>query len=195
MLPAENKENEEDKRESSPFLQDESSRPSSRGSQDGEQTISKPQEGSQQPSTPKFPKKVMIELTRIDQAGKIKSSSDDENSSCRRIKSPRKSSSDSCSSADTEIYEKNDDSGGFQSASEKGESKPNIKKLNTEGDDPIARRASRRTFYLTKWELEGLQKLVEWLEELPSSKKGIPRDMMNADEVLADIKVDIIVYM
>ncbi|KAK3085173.1 hypothetical protein FSP39_025494 [Pinctada imbricata] len=187
VLPAENKENVDDKRESSPFLQDESSRPSSRGSQDEDQTVVKTPDGIQQPSTPKFPKKVMIELTRIDQAGRIKSSSDDENSSFRRIKSPRKSSSDSCSSADTEIYEKNEDFGNSQSASERGDSKP-VKKLKMEADDPMARRASQRTFYLTKWELEGLRKLVDWLEELPLSKKGVPRDMMNADEVLTDIK-------
>ena len=142
----------------------------------------------------------MIELTRIDQSSKVKSASDDENSNSQRIRSPRKSSSDSCSSADTEIYEKGEEStstGGV--ASEKGDNKPNGKKVKNEDvskeDNSWSRRISKRenkTYYLTRWELDGLEKLIQWIEDLPVNKKGIPRDMIDAEQVLLDMKVRMI---
>lgn len=42
---------------------------------------------------------------------------------------------------------------------------------------------------LTKYEREGLQAIVKWLESLPANKKGIPKDIHDPDLLLRDTRV------
>ncbi|XP_062590943.1 lysine-specific demethylase 2A-like isoform X1 [Saccostrea cucullata] len=189
-MPPEDKENE-DKREFSPFLQDECS-------QDGDNSVQ-----SQRPATPKLSKSVTIELTRIDQSSpKHRSVSDEENVTPQCVRSPRKSSSDSCSSADTEIYDKSEDFLGSCANSEFQEKQMGAKQTVQKGKiktsdsgykmvhSPSLRPSKRenKTYYLTKWELNGLSQLIQWIEELPSAKKGYPKDVLDPEMLLNDAK-------
>lgn len=50
-------------------------------------------------------------------------------------------------------------------------------------------RKSLKQIHLTEYELTGLEKLIEYLEELPDNKKSVPKDMKDPQKVLADMKV------
>ena len=41
---------------------------------------------------------------------------------------------------------------------------------------------------LTKWEQEGLQKLIDYVVGLPPTKKGVPKDIPNPEKLLEDAK-------
>lgn len=43
--------------------------------------------------------------------------------------------------------------------------------------------------YLTKCELHGLAKLIQWIEEHPTAKKGYPKDILDPETLLNDAKV------
>ena len=50
--------------------------------------------------------------------------------------------------------------------------------------------ASKKTWtHLTKYELEGLAVIIQWLEELPPNKKRVPADIPDPDGLLRDAKV------
>jgi hypothetical protein len=42
---------------------------------------------------------------------------------------------------------------------------------------------------LTKYEIEGLRAVVKWLKSLPTTKKGVPKDIPNPDQLLKDAQV------
>ena len=189
-LPPEDKENE-DRRELSPFLHDDCS-------QDTDNSVL-----TQRSATPKLSKSVTIELTRIDQSPSIhRSISDEEVVAPQRIRSPHKSSSDSCSSADTEIYDKSEDIFGPLSSSESQEKKMDTcqavckKSKSSESAYKMAPSPSLRVnkresklCYLTEWERNGLSQLIEWIEEHPTAKKGYPKDILDPETLLNDAKV------
>ncbi|XP_046544000.1 lysine-specific demethylase 2A-like isoform X2 [Haliotis rubra] len=108
----------------------------------------------------KLSKSVTIPLTRIDDSGIKKSQSDDE--SLRNSRSVRKLSTDS-------VHSEN----GF---AENGD-------MDKRSGD-----SGRRWVHLTKFELEGLAKLVEKVENLPLNKRRVPKDLLDPDAVLRDIK-------
>ncbi|XP_063396735.1 lysine-specific demethylase 2A-like isoform X2 [Mytilus trossulus] len=190
-LPSENQEDEKTD------CQDDS-RPSSRCSQENGQMESK---NSPEIGTSNISKSIKIELTRIDhQSVKKSPSADDEKSAIKLKQSPRKSTSDSCSSADTEIYERPDDIAGhhgdidFSNVSKEITSKASKLKMNEDsnsssGSIEIRRtKRERKNVHLTKWEIKGLKKMIEWLEDLPPSKKGIPKDLIDPEGVLREAK-------
>lgn len=109
----------------------------------------------------KLSKSITIPLTRIDDSGIKKSQSDDE--SLRNSRSVRKLSTDS-------VHSEN----GF---AENGD----MDKRNSDG--------GRRWIHLTKYELDGLAKLVEKVENLPLNKRGVPKDLLDPDAVIRDVRV------
>lgn len=53
-------------------------------------------------------------------------------------------------------------------------------------------RTSRRkveTVYLSRFELEGLDAVVKWLEGLPVGKRNVPKDIPEPDVLLRDVQV------
>lgn len=48
---------------------------------------------------------------------------------------------------------------------------------------------NKKHVHLTKYELQGLIDVVAWIENLPPSKKGIPKDLIDPEVVLKEIKV------
>jgi len=46
-----------------------------------------------------------------------------------------------------------------------------------------------RTVYLSRFELEGLKAVVDWLEGLPVGKRSVPKDLPDPDVLLKDVKV------
>lgn len=145
-------------------------------------------------------KSIKIELTRIDQTIKKSPSTDDEKTSSKQKGSPRKSSSDSCSSADTEIYERPDEIAGhhiefdFSSVKELTRKASKLKMnddSNSSGSIDMVRRPKReyKNVHLTKWEIKGLKKLIEWLEDLAPTKRGVPKDIIDPEALLRDAKV------
>ncbi|VDI78385.1 F-box and leucine-rich repeat protein 10/11 [Mytilus galloprovincialis] len=132
------------------------------------------------------------------QSVKKSPSADDEKSATKLKQSPRKSTSDSCSSADTEIYERPDDIAGhhgdidFSNVSKEITSKASKLKMNEDSNSSAGSIEIRRTkrerknVHLTKWEIKGLKKMIEWLEDLPPSKKGIPKDLIDPEGVLRE---------
>ncbi|ESO95380.1 hypothetical protein LOTGIDRAFT_52553, partial [Lottia gigantea] len=46
----------------------------------------------------------------------------------------------------------------------------------------------KKKLYLTKFEQDGLAKLVQWVENVPVQKRVIPKELLNPESVIADIK-------
>ncbi|KAK3599372.1 hypothetical protein CHS0354_036378 [Potamilus streckersoni] len=153
------------------------------------------------PSTPKLSKTVSIELRRIDESSVRRSSSDDNDSvASGQPKSPsaalkfrsRKSSSDSvCSNTDVKssaLTELSDLAGRLDVNSEEEstliKSEGDVKQ-SVSLDKPVKK---KKYIHLTKYEILGLTRLAEWLESLPSSKKGIPKDLLDPEAVMVQIK-------
>lgn len=127
----------------------------------------------------KLNKRLSVSLTRIDDTSpRRKSSSDDDSVASGPTRSPgqastqrrtgRKSSSESSNSLDLKAVEKTET--------------PKV---------PYKSPVKRKTKYvhLTKYELEGLIEVVAWVESLPASKKGIPKDLIDPDTVINEVKV------
>lgn len=53
-------------------------------------------------------------------------------------------------------------------------------------------RKNKKHVHLTKYELEGLIEVVSWIDSLPSNRKGIPKDLIDPEAVLKEIKVSIL---
>ena len=141
-------------------------------------------------TTAKLCKRVSVELTRIDQNSQRQK--EDTDSSSSRWQTLRKMSSDSCSSADTEIYERSEDTESSQEPDEKLEKEKNFEKFQSNTKKTLSNgdiKTELKTHYLSKWELQGLHRMINWLESLPVSKKGVPRDMLDPEAVLNDMKV------
>ena len=131
----------------------------------------------------KLNKRLSVSLTRIDDTSPgRKSTSDDDSTASGPTRSPgqastllprtgRKSSSESANSLDLKSVDKPE--------------KPEIMKV------PYKSPVKKRTKYvhLTKYELEGLIEVLGWVESLPPSKKGIPKDLIDPDAVLREVKV------
>ncbi|KAL4224329.1 Lysine-specific demethylase 2A [Mactra antiquata] len=126
----------------------------------------------------KLSKRLSVSLTRIDDTSpRRKSSSDDDSVASGPTRSPgqastqrrtgRKSSSESSNSLDLKSVDKNE-----------------AHKV------PYKSPVKRKTKYvhLTKYELEGLIEVVAWVESLPVSKKGIPKDLIDPDTVVSEVK-------
>ena len=145
--------------------------------------------------TPKLPKRVAVTLTRIDnayaQSPRIHSSSDDDSTTSGPPRSPlgvsdghrlfRKSSTESSNS----LTDSNTDLKQNKTLSEK-KTLPmdKVKKKNNNSvKGPV------RKVYLTKYEKIGLTKLVQWIDDLPPNKKGVPKDLLDHEAVLREIKV------
>ncbi|XP_069134817.1 lysine-specific demethylase 2B-like isoform X1 [Argopecten irradians] len=184
------------------FSNDDDSRPPSRCSQENGFVDIKPIDLKDviTPGTPKMAKSVTIELTRIDQSPMKRSQSDDEDFTSRR-RSPRKSSSDSCSSADTEIYERPEDmvvdnlTDGETEKDKKvekpafsGISKMEVASADVSESSGMSGSKPHKWVHLTKWELKGLHALIEWLEGLAPSKKGVPKELLEPDVLLEEAK-------
>ncbi|XP_033747428.1 lysine-specific demethylase 2A-like [Pecten maximus] len=199
--PAEEKESDDITMET--FSNDDDSRPPSRCSQENGCVDIKPLDFKEvmAPGTPKMVKSVTIELTRIDQSPIKRSQSDDECGTPGRRRSPRKSSSDSCSSADTEIYERPeemvmDNFNDIEVEKDKKADKPafsGISKMEVASTDMSEMPATsgskpEKWVHLTRWELQGLRTLIEWLEGLAPSKKGVPKELLEPDILLEEAK-------
>ncbi|XP_060587380.1 lysine-specific demethylase 2A-like isoform X2 [Ruditapes philippinarum] len=126
----------------------------------------------------KLNKRLSVSLTRIDDTSPgRKSTSDDDSTASGPTRSPgqastlprtgRKSSSESANSLDLKSVDK-----------------PEIMKV------PYKSPVKKRTKYihLTKYELEGLIEVLGWVESLPPTKKGIPKDLIDPDAVLREVK-------
>jgi len=46
-----------------------------------------------------------------------------------------------------------------------------------------------KSVYLSRWELDGLEAVVTWLEGLPVGKRNVPKDVLEPDELLSDVRV------
>ena len=145
------------------------SRPPSRSLDDS--SDSKPKvEGEE---TPKLSKSITIELTRID-AG-LKSSFAEGEYSKKLLK---KCASDSSLLDREESGGEEREVGAVKSEEGGGESKV------------------KKAAMLTKWEVDGLVKLVKYvdgLNTLPLSKRGVPKDMLEPEALLSEIKVRVII--
>ncbi|XP_053376119.1 lysine-specific demethylase 2B-like isoform X2 [Mercenaria mercenaria] len=126
----------------------------------------------------KLNKRLSVSLTRIDDTSPgRKSTSDDDSTASGPTRSPgqasslprtgRKSSSESANSLDLKSVDK-----------------PEIMKV------PYKSPVKKKTKYvhLTKYELEGLIEVLAWVESLPPSKKGIPKDLIDPDTVLREVR-------
>lgn len=143
-------------------------------------------------TTPKLPKRVAVTLTRIDnaysQSPRRHSSSDDDSMASGPPRSPletseghrsyRKSSTDSSTSVPDSVTD-----------SKQNKSVSSIHGDKTKGKDSSSRRKKMKNVLLTKYEKIGLTKLVQWIEDLPPSKKGVPKDLLDSEAVLREIKV------
>jgi len=126
----------------------------------------------------KLNKRLAVSLTRIDDTSpRRKSTSDDDSTASGPTRSPsqssaqprlsRKSSSDSNNSSDMKL-EKDD-------------------KPKAPYRSPVKKH--KKHVHLTKYELEGLIEVVSWIDSLPPNKKGIPKDLIDPETVLKEIKV------
>lgn len=119
--------------------------------------------------TPKLSKSIMIELTRIDAT----KTSDGEYSK----KLLKNCASDSSLVDRDESGGEERENGAVKTEEGAGESKP------------------KQGTALTKWEVEGLVKLIKWVEglhSLPPGKRGLPKDLCDAEALLLDIKVKLL---
>lgn len=140
------------------------SRPPSRSLDDVLPSDSKLKPGGEE--TPKLSKSIMIELTRIDAT-----KTTDGEYSKKLLKN--------CAS-DSSLVDR-DESG--------GEEKENGAVKTEEG---AVECKPRKGTALTRWEVEGLVKLIKWVEglqALPPGKRGVPRDLCEPEALLLDIKV------
>ena len=48
---------------------------------------------------------------------------------------------------------------------------------------------TKKHVHLTKYELEGLIEVANWVDSLPSSKKAMPRDLIEGQNMLKEIRV------
>ena len=87
----------------------------------------------------------------------------------------------------------NNGTDGFLDQSKLGSRKPSTGELicpavtnggHTENDEK-----KKAWIHLTKFELKGLNFLVQWLEQLPPTKKMVPKDITEPDQLLKDMKV------
>lgn len=62
-------------------------------------------------------------------------------------------------------------------------------KTNGEMTENLPEDKKNARMHLTKYELEGLRFLVHWLEQLPPTKKLVPKDITEPEQLLKDIKV------
>ena len=138
--------------------------------------------------TPKLSKRVAVTLTRIDsQSPRRQWSSDDDSMASEPPRSPpeasdgkrlyRKSSSESS----TSVPDSNADL-------KHSKTVPNVQK----GKESSSVKKKMKSVFMTKYEKIGLTKLVQWIEDLPPSKKGIPKDLLNADAVMREMKVGLL---
>jgi len=56
---------------------------------------------------------------------------------------------------------------------------------------PVGKASSRKvkSVCLSRFELEGLEAVVSWLEELPLGKRNVPKDILAPDILLSDMRV------
>ncbi|KAH3886544.1 hypothetical protein DPMN_010555, partial [Dreissena polymorpha] len=124
----------------------------------------------------KLNKRLSVSLTRIDESspGRRKSSSDEDSMASGPTRSPdqtgkrpysRHSSSESSNSNDAKFSEE---------------------KIKGPYKSPV--KMSKKHVHLTKFELEGLTEAVAWVESMPPTKKGVPKDLMDPHTVLSEIK-------
>lgn len=139
----------------------------------------------------KVAKNVTVELTRID-PNTLKMTPNDEDSNSAR-KSGRtvaksnpgsfvdsvKTEMMSSGESDSELMEVN----GFKFENEDKENS---------AEEDAKKEGAPGKVHLTKWELEGLQKLVEHLESLPPTKRNPPKDLMDPNALLKDFKVGLL---
>ena len=135
--------------------------------------------------TPKLPKRVAVTLTRIDsQSPRRQSSSDDDSIASGPPRSPLEASNEhllyrkSSTESSTSVPDTNTDSKHNKTVSsvQKGKDSSSVKK-------------KMKSVFLTKYEKIGLTRLVQWIEDLPPTKKGIPKDLLNPEAVMREIKV------
>ena len=143
--------------------------------------------------TPKLPKRVAVTLTRIDnaysQSPRRPSSSDDDSMASGPPISPRettnghalyrKSSTESSNSVQDDLKQNKTHS----------EAKLSVQTDKSKGKEGSSVKKKLKNVHLTKYEKIGLTKLVQWIEDLPPTKKGIPKDLLNAEAVLREMKV------
>ncbi|KAK7087382.1 hypothetical protein V1264_021442 [Littorina saxatilis] len=123
--------------------------------------------------TPKLSKSITIELTRIDAAGSKTPFSEVEYAK----KMLKKCASDS-SLVDRD-----------ESAGEEKENGGGVK--TEEGGGGGGESRLKRGTVLTRWEVEDLVKLIRYVEglnSLPPGKRGVPKDLLDPQALLADVK-------
>ena len=131
----------------------------------------------------KLSKRVSVNLTRIDDSPRRKSTSDDDSTASGPTRSPGQASTLSRSGRKSSTESINSTDG----KAEKPE------KLKVPYKSPVKKKM--KYVHLTKWELEGLREIVGWVESLPVSKKGIPKDLIDPEAVVAEVKVwEIIIH-
>ncbi|XP_025092678.1 lysine-specific demethylase 2A-like isoform X3 [Pomacea canaliculata] len=123
----------------------------------------------------KLSKSITIELTRIDDTMKT-SALDEEN--MKRLS--RKCASET--SLPESVHQEQGEAG------VESEEKENTFKIEEGAGETKVRQA----VYLTKFEVEGLKKLIKWVDGLnswPASKRGVPKDLLDPEALLHDIKL------
>ena len=142
----------------------------------------------QEITTPKLSKRVAVTLTRIDsQSPRRVSSSDDDSMASGPPRSPQEASDGhrlnrkSSTESSTSVADSNADS-------KHSKTVPNVPK----GKETSSVRKKDKSVFMTKYEKIGLTKLVQWIEDLPPSKKGIPKDLLNPEAVMREIKVSLL---
>ena len=147
--------------------------------------------------TPKLPKRVAVTLTRIDnayaQSPRRQSSSDDDSTASGPPRSPmdasnghrlfRKSSTESSNS----LTDSNTD---VKQSRPQTDRKSNVQTNKVKKRECSSMKGMKK-INLSKSEKIGLTKLVQWIEDLPPSKKGIPKDLLDPEAVLREIKVNL----
>ncbi|XP_052799736.1 lysine-specific demethylase 2A-like [Mya arenaria] len=119
-------------------------------------------------------KRLAVSLTRIDETTRRRSTSDDDSTASGPTRSPgqsgnpllsRNSSSESCNSNDMKLSEE---------------------KPKGPYSSPVKR--TKKHVHLTKYELEGLTEVANWVDNLPPSKRGIPKDLIDPGTILKEIR-------
>ncbi|CAI9734561.1 lysine-specific demethylase 2A-like isoform X3 [Octopus vulgaris] len=164
------------------------SRPPSRDPEDySDRNQNRQDEKDPKSSQHKLSKSITIELTRIDEKNFPRASSDEESAPTKGSRSRRGNGTDSKgrdskrarSPASIDDKSETDDL-----LNEKDSKEDLYKDSITEG----AKFVPKKNVHLTKIELAGLEKLVQWLESLPPAKKNVPKDISEPDQLIKEFK-------
>lgn len=133
----------------------------------------------------KLSKSITIELTRIDEKNLPRASSDDENTAIKRTGRRTDGSEKGKEMKRSRSPASVDDKSETEETLGEKESKEDLLK---DGIIDGVKFFQKKNLHLTKIELKGLEKLVQWLESLPPTKKNVPKDISEPESLIKEFK-------